>query len=222
MNSATARFLFILMFPPGIPSDSKYGNRPWLQNRRQNGSWKPACVASGSVRPIITHRATAPDLGYSSGAHRSLKRPYKPASAESFLKEELELTRLPVWYQSEEPLESAVRYVASLSPHFNWVGIYLLKGKFLELGPFVGAETDHTRIPIGRGVCGTAISENRDQNVPDVTSSSNYLASASPRSPSWSFRSATRRARYLAKSILIAMLRMLRSQGRAGCAASGR
>jgi L-methionine (R)-S-oxide reductase len=81
----------------------------------------------------------------------------------------------PVWYQPEAPLGSAVRHVASLSPKFNWVGIYLL-GNVLELGPYIGAETDHRRIPVGRGVCGTAVAENADQNIPDVSRHGNYLA----------------------------------------------
>jgi len=82
----------------------------------------------------------------------------------------------PVWYQPEAPLGSAVRYVASLSPYFNWVGIYILKGKILELGPFIGADTEHRKIPVGRGVCGTAVAENADQNIPRVKEHSNYLA----------------------------------------------
>lgn len=82
----------------------------------------------------------------------------------------------PVWYQPESPLGSAVRYVAGLSPKFNWVGIYVLKGKILELGPYIGAATDHKKIPVGRGVCGTAVAENADQNIPDVHSHENYLA----------------------------------------------
>lgn len=88
----------------------------------------------------------------------------------------MELQNRPVWYQPEAPLGSAVRYVASLSPKFNWTGIYLLKGKHLVLGPFVGAATEHTRISVGQGVCGTAVAENADQNVPDVHASNNYLA----------------------------------------------
>ncbi len=83
---------------------------------------------------------------------------------------------LPVWYDPLSPLGSAVRHVAALSPKFNWVGIYLLKGKMLELGPFLGAETDHTRIPVGRGVCGTAVATGQDQNVPDVRKLDNYLS----------------------------------------------
>lgn len=82
----------------------------------------------------------------------------------------------PVWYQAESPLGSAVRYLASLNPKFNWVGIYLLKGKVLELGPFIGAETSHKRISVGQGICGLAVAENQDMNVPQVKGHSNYLA----------------------------------------------
>jgi GAF domain-containing protein len=82
----------------------------------------------------------------------------------------------PVWYNPQSPMGSAVHYVASLSPKFNWVGIYVLKGKFLELGPFIGAKSEHTRIAVGKGVCGTAVAEDRDQNIPDVRAVGNYLA----------------------------------------------
>ena len=83
---------------------------------------------------------------------------------------------MPVWYNPSSPLGSAVHYIASLTPRFNWVGIYVLKGKFLELGPYIGAKTDHKRIAVGKGVCGTAVAQNQDQNVPDVKSHGNYLA----------------------------------------------
>lgn len=84
--------------------------------------------------------------------------------------------RYPVWFEPAAPLGSAVRYVASLSPKFNWVGIYLLKGDHLELGPYIGAPTEHQRIPVGTGVCGTAVAKNADQNVEDVSQAGNYLA----------------------------------------------
>lgn len=83
---------------------------------------------------------------------------------------------MPVWFDPLSPLGSAVRYVASLSSKFNWVGIYVLKGKHLELGPFIGEPTEHTRIRIGQGVCGAAVAQERDINVPDVRQESNYLA----------------------------------------------
>ena len=82
----------------------------------------------------------------------------------------------PIWYDPAAPLGSAVRYIASLNPRFNWVGLYLLKGKFLELGPYLGAPSEHSRILVGQGVCGTAVAENRDQNVEDVRFRENYLS----------------------------------------------
>jgi L-methionine (R)-S-oxide reductase len=82
----------------------------------------------------------------------------------------------PQSYQLHAMLTSAVRYLAGLSPKFNWVGVYVLRDDTLELGPYVGAATEHTRIKIGVGVCGTAVARNDDLNVPDVTAVDNYLA----------------------------------------------
>lgn len=59
---------------------------------------------------------------------------------------------------------------------YTSVYLYMLHGNELVLETYDGRETEHTRIPVGRGVCGTAVSERRDQNVPDVTASVNYLA----------------------------------------------
>jgi L-methionine (R)-S-oxide reductase len=83
---------------------------------------------------------------------------------------------LPSWCRPDDLLRSAVDYVATLSPRFNWVGIYVLRGDTLELGPYIGAPTEHTRIRVGVGVCGTAVADNKDMNVPDVLSVGNYLA----------------------------------------------
>lgn len=82
----------------------------------------------------------------------------------------------PGWYRRDDALQSAVEYLASSSPAFNWVGIYLLKGDTLELGPCIGAATEHTRIAVGVGVCGTAVSRGADMNVPDVRAADNYLS----------------------------------------------
>ena len=82
----------------------------------------------------------------------------------------------PTWYRETDALRAAAEHVASLSDRFNWVGIYVLNGDTLELGPFIGAPTEHTRIKVGVGVCGTAVARNEDMNVPDVTQTDNYLA----------------------------------------------
>ena len=74
-------------------------------------------------------------------------------------------------------LETAVHELHQTSPRFDWTGIYeLFPDNVLRLGPFVGAPTDHVFIGVGKGVCGTAVAERRNINVPDVREVENYLA----------------------------------------------
>jgi L-methionine (R)-S-oxide reductase len=54
--------------------------------------------------------------------------------------------------------------------------MYMLQGEELVLEAFAGRETEHTRIPVGMGVCGTAVASGQDQNVPDVRQIQNYIA----------------------------------------------
>jgi L-methionine (R)-S-oxide reductase len=75
-----------------------------------------------------------------------------------------------------DPAGLAVRLLADTFSHFNWVGIYWLEGDTLVLGPYVGAPTEHDRIPVGRGVCGTAVAEKKNQVIADVRQLTNYLA----------------------------------------------
>jgi GAF domain-containing protein len=77
----------------------------------------------------------------------------------------------------EAILASAVGGLHVLSPRFDWTGIYeLFPDDVLRLGPFVGAPTDHVFIGVGRGVCGSAVAEKRNMNIPDVRQVDNYLA----------------------------------------------
>jgi GAF domain-containing protein len=77
----------------------------------------------------------------------------------------------------EQVLSTAVRMLHESHPRFHWTGIYeLFPDDVLRLGPFVGAPTDHVFIAVGRGVCGTAVAERRNINVPDVSKATNYLA----------------------------------------------
>ena len=74
-------------------------------------------------------------------------------------------------------LETAVKGVHQLNTRFDWTGIYeLYPDNVLRLGPFVGSPTDHVFIGVGRGVCGTAVAEKRNMNIPDVRRLTNYLA----------------------------------------------
>ena len=80
----------------------------------------------------------------------------------------------------ETLLEAAVESVHGMSSRFHWTGIYeLFPDHVLRLGPFLGAPTDQVFIGVGNGVCGTAVAEKRDQNIPDVRCIANYLACSS-------------------------------------------
>ena len=73
-------------------------------------------------------------------------------------------------------LKHAVERLRQGGDNYDWVGIYLLAGDQLILHNYVGRATEHARIPVGRGICGTAVAEGRDINVPDVQAVENYLA----------------------------------------------
>jgi GAF domain-containing protein len=59
---------------------------------------------------------------------------------------------------------------------YGWSGVYRLEDNELILDQYVGEATDHIRIPVGRGVCGTAVAEDKNQVVDDVRELDNYLA----------------------------------------------
>jgi len=70
---------------------------------------------------------------------------------------------------------AADRIRAAGSPYTS-VYLYMLHGSELVLEAFSGRDTEHTRIPVGTGVCGTAVATGLDQNIGDVTAVGNYLA----------------------------------------------
>ena len=74
----------------------------------------------------------------------------------------------------------AVKLLHESNPRFHWTGIYeLFPDNVLRLGPFLGAATDHVFIAVGQGICGSAVAEARNMNVPDVSKAPNYLACSS-------------------------------------------
>jgi GAF domain-containing protein len=60
-------------------------------------------------------------------------------------------------------------------PALNWAGFYFVRGEELIVGPFQGLPAC-VRIPLGRGVCGTAAAERRSMLVPDVTAFPGHIA----------------------------------------------
>ena len=64
-------------------------------------------------------------------------------------------------------LANAAALLAQAIEHINWVGFYLRYQDELVLGPYQGLPAC-IRIPVGKGVCGTAVAEDKIQCVPDV------------------------------------------------------
>ena len=85
-------------------------------------------------------------------------------------------------YLADPILRKAVRTLEQADERFDWVGVYLMKAgeEKLWLHNYVGEPTEHALIDVGQGVCGTAVAEKRNINVPDVSEVENYLA-CSPR-----------------------------------------
>jgi L-methionine (R)-S-oxide reductase len=73
-------------------------------------------------------------------------------------------------------LRIAAEKIRAAGPPYTSVYLYMLHGNELVLESHAGRDTDHTRIPVGVGVCGTAVTSGKDQNVPDVRAVENYLA----------------------------------------------
>jgi putative methionine-R-sulfoxide reductase with GAF domain len=61
-------------------------------------------------------------------------------------------------------------------PRFDWVGIYWVDGDHLVLGPFRGRPTEHTRIAMGDGVCGSVAATGATEVVPDVRKRPGHIA----------------------------------------------
>ncbi|MDZ7660408.1 GAF domain-containing protein [Fodinibius sp.] len=79
----------------------------------------------------------------------------------------------------DQKLQQISELLAKNVEAFDWVGFYLVDpnaNKELVLGPYVGEETDHTRIPFGKGICGQAAETNETFVIQDVSKEDNYLA----------------------------------------------
>ncbi|MGH2573240.1 MAG: GAF domain-containing protein [Actinomycetota bacterium] len=75
-----------------------------------------------------------------------------------------------------EAIEGTVARLHEGEPTFDWVGVYLVDGDTLVLGPFNGKPTDHERIPLGEGVCGSVAVKGETEVVPDVRARPGHIA----------------------------------------------
>jgi L-methionine (R)-S-oxide reductase len=78
---------------------------------------------------------------------------------------------------ADDVLREVVSFLQDRFAHYSWVGIYLVEGDDLVLGPWRGPEaTEHVRIPVGQGICGAAAASGRTEIVDDVNADPRYLA----------------------------------------------
>jgi len=79
--------------------------------------------------------------------------------------------------QAGDPPRKAVEVLHDGFEHYSWVGIYLVDGDELVLGPWQGPDaTEHVRVSVGQGVCGAAAASGRTEVVDDVNADPRYLA----------------------------------------------
>lgn len=78
----------------------------------------------------------------------------------------------------DEKLLAVCQLLKDSIDYYNWVGFYFAnqETQTLHLGPYVGAETDHTVIPFGKGICGQVAISNDNFVVADVSAQDNYIA----------------------------------------------
>jgi putative methionine-R-sulfoxide reductase with GAF domain len=78
---------------------------------------------------------------------------------------------------ADDVLRQVVSVLHDRFDDYSWVGIYLIEGDELVLGPWQGPQaTEHVRIPVGQGICGAAAASGRTEVVDDVNADPRYLA----------------------------------------------
>jgi L-methionine (R)-S-oxide reductase len=76
-----------------------------------------------------------------------------------------------------EVMQGVVDVLHDRIDRYSWIGIYLVDGDDLVLGPWKGPQaTEHVRIPVGQGVCGAAAASGQTEVVDDVNADPRYLA----------------------------------------------
>jgi L-methionine (R)-S-oxide reductase len=79
--------------------------------------------------------------------------------------------------EADDVLRRTVEVLHDRVEHYSWVGIYLVEGDDLVLGPWKGPQaTEHVRIPVGQGICGAAAASGVTEIVDDVNADDRYLA----------------------------------------------
>jgi L-methionine (R)-S-oxide reductase len=108
------------------------------------------------------------------------RRPSASVAAEPVLKSEPIVRALQGAFsrgaRREELLRLAATRIRAAGSPYTGVYLYMLRDGELVLEAHDGRDTEHTRIPVGTGLCGQAVQERHDINTPDVSAAPGYLA----------------------------------------------
>jgi L-methionine (R)-S-oxide reductase len=100
------------------------------------------------------------------------ERPVEHGDALNLVRQEIAAAPGP-----DAAAQRAVDVLHDRFSHYDWLGIYWVDGDELVLGPWIGPEaTEHTRIPMGAGICGAAASSGKTEIIDDVDADPRYLA----------------------------------------------
>jgi len=90
----------------------------------------------------------------------------------------VQAVRAAIAGEESEPeiLQKAIELIDAFSADFNWTGFYMMRDRMLEVGPYIGPKTEHTRIKLNEGICGTAASQKKSLIVDDVNADPRFLA----------------------------------------------
>lgn len=79
--------------------------------------------------------------------------------------------------ETSQILGKVVGFLFETFDKYSWIGLYIVRGTDLVLGPWRGQQTtEHTEIPVGKGVCGSAAKSGETEIVPDVNEDDRYLS----------------------------------------------
>jgi len=94
-----------------------------------------------------------------------------------YTRAELHIKKLVGACISKTVVQDVVDFLYHAFERYSWVGIYHVEGTMLVLGPWKGEHaTEHTTIPIGKGICGAAAQSGKTEVVTDVSKDSRYLS----------------------------------------------
>jgi GAF domain-containing protein len=90
---------------------------------------------------------------------------------------EKKIKRILSEIKDKNRIQKCIDFLYENFERYNWIGIYFVKGDYLILGSWKGEKaTEHVKIPIGKGICGSAAQSGRTEVVADVLKDNRYLA----------------------------------------------